>query len=74
MCGVWIAAANRVEHYEIAAYGTARTLTMYLGLSQSATLLEQTLQEEKQADAKLIQIAEQKVNQEALRPRTRHAR
>ena len=69
-----IGAANRVEHYEIAAYGTARTLAMYLKLGESATLLEQTLQEEKQADAKLTQIAEQKVNQEALRPRTRHAR
>jgi ferritin-like metal-binding protein YciE len=47
---------------------------MYLKLGESATLLEQTLQEEIQADAKLTQIAEQKVNQEALRPRTRHAR
>jgi ferritin-like metal-binding protein YciE len=69
-----IAAANRVEHYEIAGYGTARTLASALALSRSVSLLEQTLQEEKQADAKLTQIAEQTVNQQALRLRTRHAR
>ena len=69
-----IAAANRVEHYEIAAYGTARTLATSLGLNQSPRLLEQTLDEEKKADAKLTQIAEQTVNQQAMRPKTRHAR
>jgi ferritin-like metal-binding protein YciE len=69
-----IAAANRVEHYEIAGYGTARTLATSLGLSQSPRLLEQTLDEEKKADAKLTQIAEQTVNQQAMRPKTRHAR
>jgi ferritin-like metal-binding protein YciE len=69
-----IGAANRVEHYEIAAYGTARTLATALGLAESAELLEATLEEEKQADAKLTQIAEQTVNQQALRPKTRHAR
>jgi ferritin-like metal-binding protein YciE len=69
-----IAAANRVEHYEIAAYGTARTLATGLGLKQSPGLLEQTLAEEKQADAKLTQIAEQTVNQQAAQPRTRTAR
>jgi ferritin-like metal-binding protein YciE len=69
-----IAAANRVEHYEIAAYGTARTLATSLGLSQSTSLLEQTLEEEKKADAKLTQIAEQTVNQRAIQPKARHAR
>ena len=70
-----IAAGNRVEHYEIAGYGTARTLATALGLTKSASLLEQTLKEEKQADAKLTQIAEQTVNEEALRrPRSRTAR
>jgi ferritin-like metal-binding protein YciE len=69
-----IAAANRVEHYEMAGYGTARTLATSLGLSQSANLLEQTLEEEKKADATLTQIAEQTVNQKAMRPKTRHAR
>jgi ferritin-like metal-binding protein YciE len=61
-----IAAANRVEHYEMAGYGTARTMASALGLNRSASLLEQTLEEEKQADAKLTQIAEQKVNKEAI--------
>jgi ferritin-like metal-binding protein YciE len=62
-----IAAANRVEHYEIAAYGSARTFAQALGLNEAATLLEQTLQEEKKADQKLTDIAESMVNSEALR-------
>jgi ferritin-like metal-binding protein YciE len=62
-----IAAANRVEHYEIAAYGSARTFAQTLGLGQVASLLEQTLQEEKKADQKLTQLAESMVNDQALR-------
>ena len=62
-----IAAANRVEHYEIAAYGSARTFAETLGLREAATLLEQTLEEEKRADQKLTQLAESMVNDEALR-------
>lgn len=62
-----IAAANRVEHYEIAAYRSARTFADILGLSEAATLLEQTLQEEKKADQKLTLLAENMVNDEALR-------
>jgi ferritin-like metal-binding protein YciE len=62
-----IAAANRVEHYEIAAYGSARTFAQTLGLNQAASLLDQTLQEEKAADQKLTRLAESMVNQEALR-------
>ena len=50
-----IAAANRVEHYEIAAYGSARTFAEILGLTEAAALLDQTLQEEKKADQKLTQ-------------------
>jgi ferritin-like metal-binding protein YciE len=71
-----IAIANRVEHYEIAGYGTARTMAQSLGLTRAVSLLEQTLEEEKQADAKLTRIAEQKVNQEALQygRKTRTAR
>jgi ferritin-like metal-binding protein YciE len=61
-----IAAANRVEHYEIAAYGSARTFAQTLGLNQAAALLEQTLQEEKEADQKLTRLAESMVNEEAL--------
>jgi ferritin-like metal-binding protein YciE len=62
-----IAAANRVEHYEIAGYGSARTFADILGLSEAASLLEQTLQEEKKADQKLTQLAENMVNDAALR-------
>jgi ferritin-like metal-binding protein YciE len=62
-----IASANRVEHYEIAAYGSARTFAQTLGLNEAASLLEQTLQEEKKADQKLTDIAESMVNSEALR-------
>jgi ferritin-like metal-binding protein YciE len=53
-----IAAAQRVEHYEIAGYGTARTYANLLGEDEAASLLEQTLAEEKETDAKLTQLAE----------------
>ena len=52
-----IAAAQRVEHYEIAAYGSARTMAEQLGLDDAARLLEETLQEEGEADKKLTTIA-----------------
>jgi len=52
-----IAAAQRVEHYEIAAYGTARTLAKELGLSDAAKLLDETLDEESDADKLLAKIA-----------------
>jgi ferritin-like metal-binding protein YciE len=60
-----IGAAQRVEHYEIAAYGTARTLAQTLGNSEVADLLEESLEEEKEADERLTQIAESAVNAEA---------
>jgi len=60
-----IAAAQRVEHYEIAGYGTARTLAQQLGRSEIADILQQTLNEEKQTDQKLTQIAESSVNVQA---------
>ena len=62
-----IAAANRVEHYEIAAYGSARTFAETLGIDGAVTLLQQTLKEEKEADQKLTQLAESMINEEALR-------
>lgn len=62
-----IAAANRVEHYEIAAYGSARTFAEVLGLKKAATLLDQTLKEEKAADQKLTKLAESTINADALR-------
>jgi ferritin-like metal-binding protein YciE len=57
-----IAAAQKVEHYEIAGYGTARTFAQQLGDQYSAELLEQTLEEEKNTDQKLTSIAEASVN------------
>ena len=57
-----IAAAQRVEHYEISGYGTARTIAQRLGLTDVAALLQQTLEEEKAADQKLTTIAESSVN------------
>lgn len=60
-----IAAGQRVEHYEMAGYGSARTFAQQLGLSQAANLLQQTLDEEGAADKKLTQIAETVVNRQA---------
>ncbi|MBX9652856.1 ferritin-like domain-containing protein [bacterium] len=60
-----IGAAQRVEHYEIAAYGTARTLAQMIGNEDVAKLLEETLEEEKAADEKLTDIAMNEVNKEA---------
>jgi len=57
-----IAAAQRVEHYEISGYGTARAIAQELGLTEVVTLLQQTLDEEKAADEKLTTIAESSVN------------
>jgi len=61
-----IGAAQRVEHYEIAGYGTARTHAELLGYKKAARLLQQTLDEEERTDKKLTQIAESVVNVEAL--------
>ena len=60
-----IAAAQAVEHYEIARYGTLIAWAEQLGLSDSAALLKETLEEEKTADKKLTQIAEASVNRQA---------
>jgi ferritin-like metal-binding protein YciE len=54
-----IGAAQRVEHYEIAGYGTVRALAEELGESDHASLLEETLEEEKETDEKLTQLAKQ---------------
>ena len=62
---VMITSAQKVEHYEMAAYGTARTYATVLGEPRVASLLEDTLSEEKRADTKLTDIAEGKVNQRA---------
>jgi ferritin-like metal-binding protein YciE len=62
-----IAAAQRVEHYEIAGYGCARTFARRLSKHDVANLLQQTLEEEANADKLLTQIAESFVNLEASR-------
>lgn len=61
-----IGAAQKVEHYEIAAYGTARTHAEMLGYRRVAKLLQQTLNEEGATDKKLTQLAESVVNYEAV--------
>lgn len=60
-----IGAAQKVEHYEIAAYGTARTHAEMLGYSKAAKLLQTTLDEEGATDKKLTQLAESIINVEA---------
>jgi ferritin-like metal-binding protein YciE len=60
-----ISAAQRVEHYEIAAYGSLRTYANQLGLKEHARLLQQTLDEEGNTDKLLTRIAEKRVNRDA---------
>ena len=60
-----IAAAQRVEHYEIAGYGVVRTFALVLGESEAQELLQETLNEEGAADEVLTEIAENFVNEEA---------
>jgi ferritin-like metal-binding protein YciE len=60
-----IAAAQKVEHYEIASYGTVCTWATLLGFDEAASLLGETLEEEKATDEKLTTLAEQTVNEDA---------
>ena len=60
-----IAAAQRIEHYEIAGYGTVRTYAQVLGEKEHAKLLQQTLDEEGNTDKLLTQLAESSINVEA---------
>jgi ferritin-like metal-binding protein YciE len=64
-----IGAAQKVEHYEISAYGTARAHARQLGFMRAADLLGETLHEEEQADEKLTMIAENRVNVQAAMSR-----
>ncbi len=66
-----IAAAQRVEHYEIAGYGCVRAFARRLNRSDIAQLLEQTLKEEGAADKKLTQIAERSINAHAAKANSR---
>jgi ferritin-like metal-binding protein YciE len=61
-----IAAAQRVEHYEMAGYGTVRTYARLLSETKAEKLLQETLDEEGEADKKLTQLAETIINREAL--------
>ena len=60
-----IAKAQHVEHYEMAGYGTVRTYAEQLGLTKHAELLQQTLDEEGEADKRLTALAESSINLEA---------
>jgi ferritin-like metal-binding protein YciE len=62
-----IGAAQKVEHYEIASYGTARTFATLLGEDEAADLLQQTLDEEGETNKRLTELAEEIVNPEAMR-------
>ena len=63
-----IAAAQSIEHYEIAAYGTVCCYAELLGHDYIAELLAKTLEEEKMADEKLTEIAQAAINLEAAEP------
>jgi ferritin-like metal-binding protein YciE len=65
-----IGAAQRVEHYEMAAYGTARAFAELLGEKGHVSLLEQTLEEEKQADKKLTELS-QEINPQTVQDKER---
>lgn len=60
-----IIASQKVEHYEIASYGALANLAKTIGISEAAGLLEDTLEEEKKADASLTKIAKNEVNEKA---------
>jgi len=61
-----IASAQRVEHYEMAAYGCLRTYAQLLGRDEAAQLLQQTLEEEEATDEKLTQLGESGINEAAV--------
>lgn len=62
-----IASAQRVEHYEMAGYGCARTYANMLGFAEQATILQRTLDEEGETDHKLTELAETVINIDALK-------
>jgi ferritin-like metal-binding protein YciE len=61
-----IVAAQKVEHYEIAGYGSVRTFAELLGRDEQAELLQETLDEEKDADDRLTDLAQESINVEAM--------
>jgi len=62
-----IASAQKIEHYEIASYGTLIALARELGYDNAVVILKQTIEEEKTADEKLTALAEGGINHEALK-------
>jgi len=64
-----IVAGNQVEHYEMAAYGSLESFARQLGMNDAANILQETLNEEKAADAKLTQIGETTINPRATQER-----
>jgi ferritin-like metal-binding protein YciE len=62
-----IVAAQKVEHYEMAGYGTARTFAEIMGEREATRLLDTTLDEEKKTDIQLTKLAETHINKQALR-------
>lgn len=62
-----VAAAQKVEHYEIASYGTLCEIARSLGHEEAAKILEETLNEEKETDQKLTRLAESDINEKAMR-------
>ena len=71
MDAAMIASAQRIEHYEIAAYGTLRTYAKQLGLQEHARLLQTTLDEEGETDKLLTRLAESRINRDAEVGRSR---
>jgi ferritin-like metal-binding protein YciE len=69
-----IAAAQKVEHYEISGYGSARTHAELLGNNEAVRLLEETLREEKETDEKLTQLAQNLINEGAVGTTTNGAK
>ncbi len=65
-----IAAAQRIEHYEMAAYGTARTFARFLQQDRAASVLQEILEEEKHADQRLTELAEGFINAAASHARS----
>ena len=61
-----IVSAQKVEHYEMAGYGSVRTYANMLGENEAAKMLQQTLDEEGETDKKLTQLAESVINREAI--------
>jgi ferritin-like metal-binding protein YciE len=62
-----IAAAQKVEHYEISMYGTLATWADFMGENEIARMLKETLEEEKKTDQKLTEMAEKQINKQAVR-------